>query len=238
METLSNVDALVVDPDASSRVRLKQATVAVHQFQSAQLLDTLDKAVKKLEDAAGHIDVVFVSERFKNEEVVSFIQKAKALKTAQDAAFILVMQQSDNAKEHVGQAMVVGADGFLFEPYSVDSLVEITALANKVKKERSEAREKAAIGFLLQDMVGALDKVAYIKSCQVDVSRSLAKLREKCGTFQSFEEETLQMYFDVILAELENAPMPKPPAGLNYRGASERVKKIVADKIQKEIENS
>ena len=89
MDALSSINALAIDPDMDSRLRVKQATQPMHQFKKVQLTAKPIEAQNILE-LSDPIDVFFISERLKEEDVTGFIKKAKEMKAGQDAAFVLL----------------------------------------------------------------------------------------------------------------------------------------------------
>ena len=73
-------EAIIVDPDLDTRMRLKQATSAVVQFGKAQLMSELREGINHLRGGTYPVDVVFVSYAFEKEPVTQFISSAKETK--------------------------------------------------------------------------------------------------------------------------------------------------------------
>jgi len=224
-------DSIIVDPDLDSRMRLKQAMASVYEFGKTVQVTNFQEAVHKLEGVEP-FDVVFISYRIDQEEISAFIKRAKQAKIGQDAAYVLVLQTKNQDTSTVAKNVMVGADGFLFEPYSVDLLMEITHLSSKVKVERTDTREKAAIRLLVQDVMGQIDQVSYIKTCQMDVGTSMKKLRDLCSVFQNLESSKLNVYYESALKAFEEAPPPRNvPQHKKYAGVSSRIRKKMEEKI-------
>jgi hypothetical protein len=181
-------------------------------------------------------DVIFISSDFNSAEVTTFIQGGKESKYGQDAAYILVLKTGAQDSTTVAQNVLIGADGFLFEPYSVDQLVEITALAAQVKKERSKARETAAMSMMLTDVMTALDMMAYLKSAGYDISRGQKKLTKMCSFFANLSEGARAIYYEQAVQRFIDAPLPQKVFQQNYKGASSRVKKKMEEKLLAELE--
>jgi DNA-binding NtrC family response regulator len=229
-------DAILVDPDLNSRMRLKQATTAVTQFGAVQQVGTLQEATAKIQSSR-QCDVIFLSYRFQPGEISEFIKKAKETKEGQDAAYVLVMKSNSGDGATIAQNVLGGADGMLFEPYSVDYLYEITNLAAKVRKERSGTREKAALQMLANDMVSQVDQLAYLKSCEMETVRQFKKLAESCAFVKGLSPESLQTYFDMVVNAFENAPLPTNVSKYKkYGGVSNRIKKRMEKKVVAELE--
>lgn len=229
-------DGLLVDPDLNSRMRLKQATSAVPAFGTVTQVGTTNEALSRLQNL-DRCDVIFVSYRFDQSEINSFIQQAKALKGGQDAAYVLVLQTAKGDSATIAQSVLGGADGMLFEPYSVEFLYEITNLAAKVKKERSSAREKAAISVIVNDLTNQVDQAAYLKSCNMDTSRVLKKIREACTFLAGLSPETMQTYYELAVKTFENARIPTQISKYKkYGGVSDRIKKRMEKKVAAELD--
>lgn len=230
-------DAIIIDPDLDSRMRLKQATSSVYNFRKVVQAVDLNEALSKLQSGVETADVIFVSYRFDQKDVTKFIANSKATRTGQDCAYILVMKTKNQDSSTVALNVMVGADGFLFEPYSVDYLLEITKLADQVKAERSASREKAAMGLVVQDMMHQVDQAAYLKACRYEYGRNLRKLKELSAVFSTFDAAKTETYFDIAIRMFGEAPIPKPvQQHKRYAGVSNRIKRKMEEKLISELE--
>ena len=229
-EALKKYDAFVVDNDMAARMRLKSATTSVPRFGQVKLLSTLEEALSALNVAVASQDVIFISKRFPQDAITPFIANAKQTTAGQDAAYVLVLRTDDQQAESVAKNVLGGTDGFLLEPYSVDQLVEITELAARVRKERSQEREAAALRFLINDVIKQIDRVWFLKASGFDVGRSFKKLKDMCTVFQTLDKETCELYYEIVVNAFEAVPIPQPPAK-HYKGVSDRVRKRMEQKI-------
>lgn len=217
-------DALIVDPELDTRMRLKQATTAVHNFGKVFQVGSLREALQKLQGDSP-IDVIFINNRFERAEVDQFIAQGKESSQGQDSAYVTVMQAKDQQSATIADTMLKGFDGLLFEPYSVDVLVEITKIAAKVKGERRAQRELAAIKFLLGDVINQLDQISYNLSQGKEVGPSFKKFKDAAVVLKSFEGEKLAKYYEIAVDSFMNVPVPKKVfSRVKYGGASSRVK--------------
>lgn len=229
-------NALIIDPDLDTRMRLKAATTSVVEFGKVHLITSISETSRKLEAGGEAVDVMFLSYRFERADIAAFIKSAKETKTAQDAAYVLVLQTKEQDSQTVAENVMIGADGLLFEPYSVDQLVEITALAARVKKERSDAREAAALKFLLKDVMHQIDLIAYLKSVGYDVGRGIRRFKQMCEVFRTLEGNSKEVYYNLAVDMFSEAPFPKKIYQKTYKGASSRVKKKMEQKLIEELE--
>ncbi len=217
-------DALIVDPELDTRMRLKQATTAVHNFGKVYQVSSLREALQKCHGES-LVDVIFINYRFDRGDVDDFIIKGKESPQGQDAAYVLVMQAKDQESSKIADTMLKGFDGLLFEPYSVDVLVEITKIAAKVKGDRRVQRETAAIKFLLKDVINQLDQISFNLAQGKEVGPSFKKFKDAAVVLRSFEGEKLKKYFDLAVDTFMDAPTPKKVfSRVKYGGASSRVK--------------
>ena len=223
-------DAIIVDNDLDSRMRLKQATASVHQFNKVWQASSLREAAERAGTATS-IDVLFISYRFEQDEVGAFVKRAKEIKQTQDTAFILVLPPREQDSTTVATNVMSGLDGFLFEPYSVDQLVEITRLSARVKSERSMSREIAALRLMVTDAMNNIDKIAHEKAVGREGGRSMKAFKELAGAFKVLDGERLKAYYDIAIECFENAPVPKRIFNrANYTGPSARVKERLKKK--------
>jgi DNA-binding response OmpR family regulator len=229
-------NCIIIDPDMTGRMRLKQATSPVNEFGSVTPLSNINEANSYL---AGDkpTDVVFLSARLPQEHLSPFIQSAKALKSGQDAAYVIVTKSASDGAKGIAEIMMLGGDGMLCEPYSVDSLLEITLLSARVRKERSDQREKAAIGMIIKDVINQLDMVACLKANGCELGLSIKKLRDLSAMIHAMSPESRTTYFDVMLQAFIDAPLPPKALGVKkYGGVSSRIKKKMDQKMAEDIQ--
>ena len=226
---------LIVDSKPDARIRLKSATQSVTEFKDVDIAGSPEDGIRRI-GSSQPFDVVFISKRFSQSEIDSFVAEAKALKGAQDAAFVILL-----APEHQNSASVVrnvleGCDGFLVEPFSVDSISEMVKLASFVKSERNKEREARAIRFLMEDVSKQLDRLAYIKRCGFDLGPNIQKLEEMCNVFKTLSPERTQLYFDLLPNVFAEASPPTYPNARSYKGVSDRVRKRMEARVLKQME--
>lgn len=217
-------------------MKLKQATTQVVDFGQVLPLGTFADANTHM-NGERPWDIVFVSTRFENDAISQFITNAKNTKCGQDTAYVMVMKALPQGNTSVAQNMMLGGDSVLCEPYSVDSMVEITRLAARVKKERSDSREKIAINLLIADIVNQVDVIACLKASGCEPGTSIKKLREMNAMIKALSEDKLGYYQATLIEKLLEAKVP-PKALLGakrYGGVSSRVKKKMESKILSEL---
>lgn len=222
------LNAMIIDSVAASKIRLKQALTSIPRFNAITPVNYLKDALEAFKENQQHYDIVFVAQAFTKEESAAFIKAAKSLTVAQDAAFVLLLKSSQGAD--LAGTMVIGFDGMLAEPYSVDSLNDICELALKVKCERGVAREQAVMSLMVSEVSKQLDAVAILKTCGYETARGMEKFKEACRNFRHLSEDTLKSYENVAEKIFGSAEPAKAPEK-RYTGVSRRIKTKQVAKI-------
>lgn len=223
-------DAFIIDNDLVSRGKLKQAAHNVVSFGKVYPFNTMNDVLSRFE-LGEKCDVVFLSHRFGQKEIQNFIEAAKQKKAGSDCAYILVMDSAGQDSTAIAQSFLGGANGFLFEPYSVESLRQIAELAAKVKLDNSKAREGAALKLLVTDIVKELDRIALKKSLGEQYAKERKKIESIMQTIAGFDEGSQAQYFDTLIEATCNLP---PPIVATYSGASKRVKERMETKAKED----
>lgn len=231
-----SIGVFIVDSDLERRMRLKQATVPVTLFRQTTQLSTLDEALSKLDyDDSG--DLIFISSRFGEAEMSTFISRAKEMKRGQDSTFVLVLDAKEQASARLPEYMLLGIDGFLFEPYSVDGLVETANLSLRIKGERREARERLAITVMAKDIIRQIDTLSLLKRYSLTSSKVSQRLTSLGESVRKLSNDSLEVYFKVLVDEMIAAPLPEKQFQVqSYVGASSRVKKLMEKKLVEQLE--
>ncbi len=222
-------NALIVDPDPSSRLRLRQAMSAVVSLQKVTQCSDTSEAARLIESARDY-DLMFLSKRLDLGKISSFIDQIKSMENGRDLAFVIVQEKDDQASGKLALSMLGGADGFLVEPFSVDSLVETTILSTQVKKKRAIEREQAAISLLIKEIISQLDVYAQLRAGGHEAKISQRNLADMCSALKHITPESLDFYYEEAVRLFMNAPIPKPAVKI-YAGASNRVKKRTEQKL-------
>lgn len=220
--------SLIIDPDAVNRNRIKQAMMALPLFGKGNQAGSFADARARLYDY-NTLDIVFISDKFEKEEIRVFIEELKANKVSQDAAFVLIMRSKGN---NMAEGILNGADGLLGEPYSVDTLQEITQLAERVKKHRERVRTEAGIQLLLKDLIVQVNNIASVISGGLEPTKQVRKLEELMTSIEKLEPGLQERYLVMMIDVFEKAP-PSARAALTqqYKGISNRVKGRIEKKI-------
>jgi len=223
-------NAIVVDPDHKTRMQLRHAISSVERFDKVCQLGLLSEAINKIE-TEGLCDVVFISYQYDTEEASRFISRAKTNIRGRDSAYVLICREEDQKSSFISSRVLQGIDAFLFEPYSVDSLVEIVLLAEKVKKERAMAREVATIEFLMTEVMNQIDLIAYASARGRQTERYRAEMTKSSEVIKALKGDSRDRYYSVAAEMFIKAPNPKRIyQRRKYIGASKRVQRSLEAK--------
>lgn len=233
---MAKFNCVIVDPDMPGRMRLKQATTPINEFGMVTPLGSTNEASTFFKGEK-LTDVVFLSERLPQDQIAPFIQMAKQTRGAQDAAYVIVKKDQGNDASAIAEVMMLGGDGLLCEPYSVDSLLEITLLSARVRRERAGERQKLAVGIMVKDLISQLDLVCCLKANNCELGLSIRKLKDVAGMIHALDAESRAIYFEVMQQAFIDAPLPPKALGTKrYGGVSNRVKRKMDQKLAEEIE--
>lgn len=232
-----SLTAIVVHPDTNARMLLKQATSTVHQYGKLLQFGSCAEAITKIKTGE-NIGVIFISASISSIDLSDFIRRARSLPAAQEAAFILLLGTQDPRASSIANNLLHGSDGFLLQPYSVDSLVEVTQLAAKVRTERARIRETTAMKLLVRNIMSQIDEIAYLKACGYEGRLSMNGLKETCSTLHTLPAESQQAFLEVALKLFEEAPPPRrvDPAH-QYKGPSQKVKQKLEGQVRSNIKS-
>lgn len=224
--------ALLVDSDLQGRSKLKEAAMADYHFKKVTPLNTLDDALNFIND--GQVcDVCFIKSVYEQDEIDAFMEDAKKTTIGQECAYIMVLNAQGQTEGNASQNLMGGMHGFLMEPFSVDSMTEISRIAARVKKEAQEARVMAAVKITLSGVAEQIDK-AYVAK-KLDVPRKPGASILKQSTMDELRRAqnlpNRDIYVNSLIEVFENAKVPK---GMNYTGPSERVKERMRKKLMAE----
>ncbi len=222
--------SLVIEPDNSARIRIKTAIQAVPMFTKCQTASNFMEAQGRLE--SDPYDVIFISHHLPKEKVNDFVHNAKQKQNSEASALILVLPSQ--ASGDIIKDLLTGADGMLMEPYSVDQLTEITRIAQKVKKENQDRKEKLAVKMLIKDLTFFIDLAARAKGLTIDPILAVKAVR-KLGTSIALFNEVKKNYFHEEFFNLATDKEASAKRQVVPKSPSARVRKIYEEKVKAEL---
>ncbi len=224
-------DALVVVDDSGRRGQLKQAALALTCFRKVYSASLLSDALSKL-NGADSIDVIFLSFSFGWDEITEFIEIAKKSHRGTDAAYILVLKPGDESNENVARSAFIGIHGCLYEPYAADSLRVVAKVAERIKAEAAEKRERAAVQVLVEEIMHHVDALAYFKKHNKNTAPVLRKLKNACASVKKLGERACDIYHELAVDVFQTAK----PIISEYTGPSQRIKKLTEERLAEKFE--
>lgn len=203
-------EALIVDPDPESRMRLRQATSVCGEFSSVQLESSLLEALKMMRDRMS-CNIIFISQTFESTESREFVKMARETPHGQYAAYIMVLNSSQQNRSGVAGNVTGGVDGFLFQPYSVEALRETTAIAVEVRAKATAARKAASRKLLSDAIVPQVDKLFGQELIGSPNPKQKYELKEVVRSLHGAYENEGE-FFDALAELFVAVPPPKPPS--------------------------
>lgn len=233
--------ALLCIPDAQVRNRLRQLLSGSNLFEDISYIPDLAKGIYDIPHKEP-VQTVFIGSGFPLEQVAQFITRAKEIYETRDCAFILMVDNSVQSAQDLATALLgQGAvDGILKEPFSVDSLVVIVELSDRIRKERVDAREKLALSLLVREIGDQLDTLHALKAAGFGASIATKVFGETVSVLPELSDEAKERYFDILIEEFsQRLPSDKERFATGaYKGASVRIKDKMEAKIVQEHQSS
>ena len=163
-------------------------------------------------------DLVFVSSCFDPDTVYRFVSEAKATQHGKNSAYILMVRVKEQESSFIVNNIMHGIDGFVLEPLSVDTFIEVVKAAReKVKEgpvELDQGGKKALVRFLIGDAIQQIDMAAFRLAVGNSPGYALKDLKETAAKISNIMHESLDEYFDLLTEAMGNLP---PPAIIKNR---------------------
>ncbi len=221
-ELTEMLDALIIDSNPLSRGFLWQATLAESHFRRVKAVSTLQAALDQLGNH--QFDVILIPSTIDVEDVKRFVSEARQSIGGKESAFVVVLKVPDQTTEKIATGIMDGTDGFLFEPFSVESLKQVAAIASRVKGEHERQRREAATKLLITDLMRRLDEFALAVQADKGAmihSKERREFLKSSATLKKFRANDLGLYHQ-LAPEMFEAALPRLVV---YKGASRRLKK-------------
>lgn len=218
---LSQLDALIIDPDPASRMRLKQATSTLTEFRHVRLATSLHFALQEIKENLA-CNIIFISQTFEPEQSAAFVKAAKETKNGQFSAYVLVVDGKRQKRTQVASDVSNGMDGILFQPFSVDALRQATELAHKVRGKSSTQRLGASKHLLIDAIIPSFDKITdlFLEGKKSDFVR--ADLRAVMRALLASCDGKEDVFFDHLIKLFDKVPPPAPPKDSDWSLAAQK----------------
>lgn len=213
--------ALVISPIMETRLPLQQLMERAQIFSAVETIQNLDEARTTLVTNQPFTHI-FLSSTFSMPDVAKFIDWAKRRKPDQMLAFVLLLRPGQADSGNVANNMVMGIHGFLFEPFTLESIENVVNLSRTVSQKDSHMRMRAATGLMLTDMFPTE------KAHPDDPPENLwQRVNSTCERVKHLTGQSVTMTVVQGLKKLSSAErVPQ------YDGASKRVRGLLERKIR------
>ena len=221
---------LIIEPEATYRIRLKQAMNVTGLFNPPHFCRSFSEARQML-NSSMLCDVIFISQRVNADGLAAFLAFLPDSHSGRECAIIGMEHSSNKSKSAVAGKMIDGIHGILFEPYSVQDVTEMAKLAARVRFAHLQTKEKTAVRLLLADSLLQVDKIALGQMRGTSVEREVSKLQEMCAPLARLKTISPHIYRDIASVTFAEAPIP--PSTISYQpygGVSERLQQKLSKK--------
>jgi len=234
-------NALIISSDTGRRGRLK---LAVHHdqffgrpaFKKVHTAISLQEGIKALCSNQTY-EIVLVTDCFSPDAIEEFLKHLSEM-TEQKVGVVLVRKGSNEDGLSIAESLMNGVDGFLYEPFSVDMLREISKIAEKVRKENSDKKISAATDLVVDSMSAMIDKKAAEMSAGKPRRPYPKRLLIAAKLFRGLSETGILSFYHTLFSVTEKSkPFEKEldDSG-DYQGASEIIRKKYNKKKEEELE--
>lgn len=214
------------DPARRSRLRemLREARFSCEVEQRNSVADVLGA----LELGAG-VDIVIVPAGPRREDVLDFLIKLQSYPALSRPLVVLALRGKDHDSVLVSEFYVAGANGFLSEPFSPETLEEVleTAQGCKAQSESNlEAKTAQVAMFLLSNSMRLLDEMARQRKSGLRAKGHAGRKLDQVGRAfsQSVERVGMDKLLEQVIEKFQTAAPFDPPSG--SAGAPRRLKPV------------
>ena len=230
--SLKQLKAMAVDFNSIARHRLKQICHSLEEFDQVDQSSDIRAAIDRISARHSRLDIVFISSKFEPDEIKHFIAWAKKIEATQDAAFVMIMGVNDKGSTAEARCFINGGDGVLYEPFSTDQLREMSALAIKVRADRTQTRLAAHLHGMVNDMFSLLGDIAFLRQSNYSFAPVVKKFKKISSIVEGLQAEQTHIYYDALIERSAKGPASKPtyPKHFAYPGKSNRARKRMQKK--------
>ena len=225
---------LAVDADLGRAQRLMDALQSFRREARVTVTDCLDKAHRSLFEA--EFSVVVLTPEHSEDALKSFIDSGRKTFGGQDSAYVMLVEKEEQNEESLALGMLAGVNGFLFSPFSADGVNNTFLLAKKLKNDRIERNQKDEIAIALRAAKHQLDLISAALQDSEDVAIDPKKLENLQHAIKTCVDKNSELFFRMLVGSFIWETKEPPATGaINYRGGSERVRKILASHAKKAL---
>lgn len=233
---MNKLNVLAIEPESDARSRVNYALTDAGTFGTVEMSASLKDSSTKIALGAAY-DVVFVSQRLKDREVMSFVRKCKDTRAGRDATYIMILSSNENSEASIRLKHALGLDAFLLEPYSAEQLEEVVDFSFEIRTDREDLRNRTAISLSLIDIMEQLNLVAFLAKCSFSTKRSWERLKEMCEPLREMSRSCEKTYFELVEHLFPQAPFPKHFKPDEYhKGVTKRVSEKMERRIMRDLQ--
>lgn len=218
------VDALVIEPKSEFRESIRNALQFENNVRRLHYSETLEQGLKCLSQNE-RLDVIFLSHRFRQPTLCTFLEMAKKTAAGRDAAYIQTVPKSSLESAAISSILPDGIDGFLSEPFSISSTQETINLALSNKKAVLEKKSKNLISVILKDLAQDIDHLAHVRSQGTQLVSFSRTVKDACRILRNLTGTNLVQYGELLADIFIKLELPQEAPNPSQRNSGRSLEK-------------
>lgn len=195
---------LFVHPEVEARSRVKQIGAMLKSWATFEQMTDLAAAQAHLQTSDPY-DAIFLSASFGRETLTRFIRTTRGFASASGSCFVALLGHGAHDVTMVGSHLLSGFEGFLIEPFSVDTVVEVVEVAERVRREETQRRQAYALELLVHSVLEQAAEVYQLRRAGRSAKLSAKLLQETATVLRQLEPSLEERYFCLLTSALENS---------------------------------
>lgn len=223
---------LYIDPDHRGRMGFKQAAQIFGTVSSVVASCDLHEGLERLETGTSY-SIVYLSSRFSKDALRSFIAAARETQYGSQSAYIVVVDTTEN--NILAEYALLGADGFLSEPYTSRAIAQSVIVAHTARVTRDYAPHQLPVDILIKAAIENFSSFVQSQAQPSTIGAAREKLLKTRQLVETLDAEGQQRFLERLAERLtlQVIPMPARTADskalfLNQRLAEELQRDVAA----------
>jgi hypothetical protein len=165
-------------------------------------------------------DVVFIGGSVPRDTVNEVVRVAKG--HSEDCACVLIENGHEQDAISLAATMVDGIDGFLYEPFSVEGLAQVSEVARELKRVNQERRIKATVKLVVVEMLDSVDDISIGRANGRPTPNSSATLARLHDTLARLGPDALPLYFEELIEKSAERMVPMGTVAVKASGSKRK----------------
>jgi CheY-like chemotaxis protein len=176
---------------------------------------------------------IVVAPDLPKDDLEKFVSSLQSQPGGQDVAVIMIIedQTGPEMEEQMSLGLLLGANGFLKDPFSTQGVKETLILSHALKNQRLESRQKKSVASSLRDARQLIDHAALLKQLNQGGDLKGPAINSIRAAIHKCVAENAALYYRLVVGSFVRfALMKRPLSSDMYTGKSQRVRRNIAGK--------